>query len=171
MVVDWSRGRGRKALAAFLVPIISVKEGSIMSEERKMSEDPKMSEEPEGQRQESTILDEFDRLGRELSAAVKALWESEESRKLRQDLRDGFVELGEQLDTAVKSAQESEAAKEFGDQVKETFDKARESDVAGKMEQGLVSGLRDLNQELSKLVASLQEKQPPESSEEAGTEG
>jgi soluble cytochrome b562 len=125
----------------------------------------------EEQKKDSTILNEFEALGQQLAAAVKSLWESDETRKLRQDLRDGFVELGRQLDTAVKSAQESEAAKEFSEQVKETVDKARQSDLAGKLEQGLVTGLRELNQEISKLVGSLQEKDVPETIEEAKTEG
>ena len=60
-------------------------------------------------------------------------------------MEDGFVELGHQVETAVKSAQESEAAKQFSEQVKETMDKARESDVAAKLEEGLVTGLRELN--------------------------
>jgi soluble cytochrome b562 len=124
----------------------------------------------EEQKKDSAMLDEFEALGQQLSAAVKALWESDESRKLRQDLREGFVELGRQLDTAVKSAQESEAAKEFGEQMKDAVDKARQSDLAGKLEQGLISGLQELNQEISKFVGSLQEKDASEASEEAGSE-
>jgi hypothetical protein len=127
-----------------------------------------MSEE---QKKDSAVLDEFETLGQQLSAAVKTLWESEDSRKLRQELREGFVELGRQLDTAIKSAQESEAAKEFGGQVKETVDKARQSDLAGKLEQGIVSGLQGLTEEVSKFVASLQEKEKPEGSQETKTEG
>jgi hypothetical protein len=107
----------------------------------------------------SEILEELQSLGQQLSAAVKSLWESEESRKLRKDIGEGFVELGKQLDTAVKSAQESEAAKQFTGQVKETMDKARETDIAGKLEQGLVTGLRELNEQLSKMISSLESKE------------
>jgi soluble cytochrome b562 len=107
----------------------------------------------------SDVLDELQALGEQLSAAVKALWQSEDSRKLRQDIGQGFADLGQQLDEAVKSAQESEAAKQFARQVKDTMDKARETDVAGKVEEGLVSGLRELNEQLSKLVASLGQKE------------
>jgi soluble cytochrome b562 len=127
-----------------------------------------MSEE---QKKDSAILDEFEALGQQLSAAVKTLWESEDSRKLRQELREGFVELGRQLDSTIKSAQESEAAKEFGEQVKDTVDKARQSDLAGKLEQGIVSGLQGLTDEVSKFVASLQEKEKPGASQETKTEG
>jgi hypothetical protein len=107
----------------------------------------------------SDVLDELQALGEQLSAAVKALWQSEDSRKLRQDIGQGFADLGQQLDEAVKSAQESEAAKQFTGQVKETMDKARETDIAGKLEQGLVTGLRELNEQLSKMISSLESKE------------
>jgi soluble cytochrome b562 len=125
----------------------------------------------EEQKEESTIFEEFEALGQQLATAVKALWESEDSRKTRQDLREGFDELGRQLDTAIRSAQESEAAKEFGDQVRETVDKARQTDMAGKLEQGIVAGLRGLNEELDNLVRSLQEKDAPPPDQEAKPEG
>jgi soluble cytochrome b562 len=125
----------------------------------------------EEQKKGSAISDEFEALGQQLATAVKTLWESEDSRKLRQDLREGFEELGRQLDTAFKSAQESEAAKEFSEQVKETVDKARQGDLAGKLEQGIVAGLKGLNEELSKLVASMQDKETPSASPEGKTEG
>ncbi|MFC2037812.1 hypothetical protein ACFLYD_07615 [Chloroflexota bacterium] len=110
----------------------------------------------EEQRSDSGLLDELQSLGQQLTTAVKALWDSEDSRKLRQEIGEGFVELGQQMDSAVKTAQESDAAKQFGEQIKETVDKARESDVADKLEEGLVTGLREFNLGLSKLVTSLE---------------
>lgn len=129
-----------------------------------------LEDKPEEEKKGSAILAEFETLGQQLATAVKTLWESEDSRRLRQELREGFVELGRQLDTAVKSAQESEAAKEFGEQLKETMDKARQSDLVGKLEQGVISGLQALTEELSKFVSSLQEKDKPETSQETPTE-
>ena len=120
----------------------------------------------EEQKSSDSLMDELQTLGQQLTMAVKALWESEESRQLRQEIGEGFAELGNQLDTAVKSAQESEAAKQFSDQVKATMDQARQSDIAGEVERGLVTGLEQLNQELAKLIGSLQEDRsapvPPE---------
>lgn len=112
----------------------------------------------EEQKPSSEILDELEALGQQLATAVKSLWESEDSRKLRQEIGEGFAELGRQIDTAVKSAQESEAVQQFEEQVKDTVDKARESDIAGKLEQGLATGLRELNEQISKLVGSPEEK-------------
>jgi hypothetical protein len=137
------------------------REGAIMSEDRS-----------EFEREGSEFLEELHSLGQQLTAAVKSLWESEESRQLRQEIGDGFTELGQQLDSAIKSAQESDTAREFSAQVKETVDRARESDLAGKMEHTLAAGLRDLNEQLGKVVDSM-EAQKPEAAEaepEAETE-
>ena len=118
-----------------------------------------MSEEEK--REGSEILGELEALGQQLASAVRALWQSEESRKFRQDVGEGFAELGKQLDAAIKSAQETDAARQFSEQVKETMDKARETDVVGKLERSLVTGLRELNEQLSKTVSSLQDEEPP----------
>jgi len=112
-----------------------------------------MSEE---QKPRSEVVQELESLGEQLVTAVKSLWESEESRKLRRELGEGFAELGRQIETAARSAQESEAAKQFGEQVKETVGKAREADIAGKLESGLLTGLRELNEGLGKLINSLE---------------
>jgi hypothetical protein len=126
-----------------------------MTEEQKTTSDTPAEEPTPG----SEILQELHSLGTQLATAVKSLWESEDSRKLRQEIGDGFVELGHQVDDAIKSAQESEAAKQFTVQVKETMDRARASDLTGKVEEGLVTGLRQLNEELSKMVSSLEARE------------
>jgi hypothetical protein len=131
-----------------------------------MTEEQKPAEEQQAGDQ---LVDELQSLGHQLVTAVKALWDSEESRKLRQEIGDGFVKLGHQLDEAIKSAQESEAGQEFKESVKETVDKARESDVAGKVQENLVTGLQKLNAELGKMVDSLEETEEAEEAPEDET--
>jgi hypothetical protein len=116
------------------------------------------------------ILDELNALGEQLATAVKALWDSDDARKVRQEIGDGFVELGHQVDEAMKTARESEAAKDFETRVKQTMDKARESDVAGQVQEGLVTGLRQLNEELSKWLGSLEASETSEASTTEGEE-
>ena len=111
-----------------------------------------MTEEQKATR--AKLLDELESLGQQLATAVKSLWDSEDSRKLRQEIGDGFVELGQQLDYGGQDGSGKRGGQGVREQVKETMDKARESDVAGKVEEGLLTGLRELNQELSKLVGS-----------------
>ena len=118
-----------------------------------------MSEE---QKPTGDVLDELKLLGQQLGSAVKSLWESEESHNLRKEISEGLNEAVREMDKAVKSVQESDAAKEFSEQVRGTVDKARESDVVGQIQQGLISGLRDLNAEIGKLLNSRETKKPAE---------
>jgi len=144
-----------------------------MTEERKPRDDRSATEEGAGG---SAVFEELNVLGRELASAFKALWEHEDSRRMRQELQEGFIELGRQIDSAVHSAQESDPARQFSDQVKEVVDKARESDVSSKLEEGLVTGLQELNAQVSQWVSSLQpsetdhEEPETESEPEAETE-
>jgi hypothetical protein len=116
------------------------------------------------------VFEEFQSLGGELALAFKAMWEHDDSRKLRQELRTGFTELGRQVDSAIQTAQESETAQQFGEQVKDTVDKARESDLAAKMEEGVVTGLRELNTEISKFVNSIDSDRHASDPEAAASE-
>ena len=118
------------------------------------------------QRAAGEVLRELETLGQQLVTTVRSLWESEESRNLRQEIGQGFVQLGREIDAAMISAQQSEAAKQFSEQIKDTVDKARESDMADKLEQGLVSGLRELNEQISRFVDSLESR--PSTAEEPG---
>jgi hypothetical protein len=118
-----------------------------------------MSEE---QKPTGDVWGELKLFGQQLGSAVKSLWDSDESRNLRKEISDGLAEAVREMDKAVKTVQESDAAKEFSQQVRGTVDKARESDIADKIEQGLVAGLRDLNTELSKLLSSWETKKPAE---------
>lgn len=115
---------------------------------------PAEEQKPEGQ-----VLEELQSLGQQLATAIKSLWESEESQKLRQEIGDGVVRLGQQIESAVQSAQESESAKKLGQQVSGTVEKARETDLVTKLEHGLITGLQELNQQVSKWVESM-EPQP-----------
>jgi DNA-binding GntR family transcriptional regulator len=115
----------------------------------------------------SPVFEEFQALGQELAGAFNALWDHEDSVKLRHELRDGFTELGRQFDTAIQSASESQAAQQFGEQIRETVDRARESDVASKVEEGVLLGLRELNAQVSRFVNSIESTEAAEAEAEA----
>lgn len=121
-----------------------------------------MSEE---QKPAGDIADELRTLGQQLGTAIKALWEAEETRALRQEIHQGALEAGRHIESALKTVQESDAARQFGTQVKETVDKAKDSETAGKIEQGIVAGLQELNKQLGQFIDSWVGKsgQPPAS--------
>ncbi len=124
----------------------------------------------EEKKSDSGLLEEFHALGQQLSTAVKAMWESEDSRKLRQEIGAGVMELGQQVNAAISTAQESETAKQFSGQVKEAVDRARESDLADEFERGLVTGLSELNKGISRFLASIESKAPAAKDPEADPE-
>jgi len=118
----------------------------------------------------SPVFEEFQNLGLELAGAFKTLWDHDDSIRLRHELRDGFTELGRQFDTAIQSASESATAQQFGEQIRETVDRARESDVAGKIEEGVLTGLRELNAQVSHFVDSVESTEAEEAEAEADPE-
>lgn len=126
---------------------------------------------PEEQPGDGQVLEELQNLGQQLATAVRSLWESEESRKLRQQIGDGVVRLGQQIESAVESAQDSDAVRKLGSQAKESVDRARESDVVSRLEQSLISGLQELNRQVSKLVDSMESRAPQASGPTDGHEG
>ena len=121
-----------------------------------------MSEE---QKPTGDVLEELKLFGQQLGSAVKSLWESEESRNLRQEISEGLNEAVREMDKAVKNVQASDAAKDFSEQVRGSVDKASESDVVGQIQKGLVTGLRDINAEIGKLIDSWETKKPAEPAE------
>lgn len=124
----------------------------------------------EEEQKTSPVFEEFQSLGQGLASAFKTLWDHDDSVRLRHELRDGFTELGRQFDAAIQSASESEAAQQFGEQIKDTVDRARESDVAGKVEEGVLVGLRELNNQISRFVTSLESTGAAEAEAEPETE-
>jgi len=99
------------------------------------------------------IVAELRLLGQQIGSAAKALWESDDSRSVRQEIREGLEEAGRQIETAVRSFQESDAGQKLGTQVRQTVEKARDADVPGKVEQGIVDTLREVNRELGKIIS------------------
>ena len=124
----------------------------------------------EEEQKTSPVFEEFQSLGQGLASAFKTLWDHDDSVRLRHELRDGFTELGRQFDAAIQSASESEAAQQFGEQIKDTVDRARESDVAGKVEEGVLMGLRELNNQISRFVTSIESTGAAEAEAEPETE-
>lgn len=118
--------------------------------------------------EERTIVEELSELGRQLGAAFKAAWESEERRKLQQEIREGLAALGDQLEEAVQTARESEALQELRADLQKAVETARQSEPAQDIGEGLLKGLRQINRQLSRLLASWEK---PAAGPEAPEEG
>jgi len=126
-----------------------------------MTNDKEEQEMTEEQKPTSDIVSELRLLGQQIGAAAKALWESEDTRAVRYEIREGLVEAGHQIDTAVRSFQESDTGHKIGVQVRQTVDRARESDAADRVEQGVVATLREVNRQLGQIIGGWTSR-PPE---------
>jgi len=81
---------------------------------------------------------------------------------VRHEISEGLVEAGRQIDSAVRSFQESDAGRKIGTQVRQTVDKARESDAPDKVAQGIAAGLREVNRQLGQVIDSWTSQPPGE---------
>ena len=107
-----------------------------MTEEEKNEE---TREEPAPE--EGELLSEMERLGRELGRSLQDAWDSDERKELESELTRGLDAAGKQITRMAREASETEAAQEI---------KQGASSVGREIHQGLLSGLRLLNRELSK---------------------
>jgi len=118
-----------------------------------------MAEEP---RTEKNITDELNKLGQQVADAIKAAWASDDLKKLQAEISEGLQKFGDQVGDAVQKASESEATKQLREQAEKVAVEIKESDVAGEVRKGLLTGLDALNKQLSKLLEKLETKEEPE---------
>ncbi len=111
-----------------------------------------MSEEPKVDR---NIADELGKLGQQVANAAKAVWESEERRKLQAELTRGVEKFSQELTTTLDKAAESEEAKALRVKAEKVVEEVRDADVIDEIRKGILSGLEVLNRELGKLVEKL----------------
>lgn len=110
--------------------------------------------------------EELKRLGKQLSEAAKAVWESEASRNLQKQISEGLTELAQQLDTVAKKIVASEEARKLREQAGRVVESAKQADIGDEVRRGLLTGLQELNAQLEKLIIRLREEEQKE--KEAG---
>ena len=95
-----------------------------------------------------SIVDELNKLGKQLSSAIQMAWESEDRKKLEAEISEGLQKLGEQITDATKKASDSDAAKQIKVQAEKVVVEVKESDVVEEVRKGLIAGLEVVNKEL-----------------------
>jgi hypothetical protein len=114
---------------------------------------PPVDKTTEGAKSDTTaILDEFSKLGAKVAAAFHTAWESEERKKADEEIRKALHMAGERMDEISEDVRKSELTKDLQTQATKTIDAVQKSDVTKKAKQGLLSGLKRLNDELTTLL-------------------
>jgi hypothetical protein len=126
-----------------------------------MSENTPNTNQQPGQDKDD-LMHELREMGQQLEAAFRAAIQSERAKQLQKDLAGGVHEITAQLKTAVKTVQEDTRFQQAEEAGRRAVAQARESKVMQDIQETVVSGLAQLNEQLRKVVERIQaESQAP----------
>lgn len=131
------------------------------------------SEMPAGEevREERAIVNELEKLGKQLIGAAKAAWESEERRKLQDEIATGIQKFGKEIGVTLEKAGDSEQVQEIRTRAGKVATEIQQTDVVEEVRKGLLVGLEAINRELGKLLDRLETKPGPVEAVEEAVEG
>jgi hypothetical protein len=102
------------------------------------------------------LANELREMGQQLDAAFRAALESERTKQLRRDLAGGLRELSSQVQNVLKSFQANTRFQQAEERGRQVLAQARDSKVAQDLQETLVGGIAQLNDQLRKLVDRLE---------------
>ena len=122
-----------------------------------MSENtPNANQQPGNNKDSGDLLDELREMGQQLETAFRAAIQSDRAKQLQKDLAGGVREITEQLKTAAKTVQSDTRFQQAEERGRQAVAQARESKVVQDIQETLVSGIAQLNEQLRKVVDRLQ---------------
>jgi heparin binding hemagglutinin HbhA len=122
-----------------------------------MSENtPNASQQPGHDKDSGDLLNELREMGQQLETAFRAAIQSDRAKQLQKDLTGGVREITEQLKTAAKTVQNDTRFQQAEERGRQAVAQARESKVVQDIQETLVSGIAQLNEQLRKVVDRLQ---------------
>jgi len=108
-----------------------------LSDEDTRKDDAQPEEEPKPQG--GDIIEELDKLGRDVSQGIADAWRSDERKEVQEEIEKGLGAAGKELGKVAADVNSSEAAQELKKGAK----------AAGReLKSGLLSGLKFLNREM-----------------------
>ena len=130
-----------------------------------MSENtPNAGQQPGHDKDAGDLLSELREMGQQLEMAFRAAIQSERAKQLQKDLAGGVHEITEQLKTAAKTVQNDTRFQQAEERGRQAVAQARESKVVQDIQETLVTGIAQLNEQLRKVVDRLQSDVNPPSS-------
>jgi hypothetical protein len=98
------------------------------------------------------IMNELSQLGHKVAAAVQSVWDSAERHKAEEEIRKALKMAGDNIDRVAEDVRKSDLAKDVQGQATRAAEAVHKSDVTQQIKQGLLSGLRRINEELSEFL-------------------
>lgn len=104
------------------------------------------------------LFAELNQMGQKLGAAMQAAWESPKRKDLSEEVQEGLTEFSKQVDAAIKTARESKLGEEVRETAEKVVDEVRQSKVLDEIRDGLITGLKQVNAQLDKLLGRMTAK-------------
>lgn len=131
-------------------PIIDqLKEDERLKIDIPMEDEPLKSAKSAGS---ADIAEEFKRLGRQFADTLEGIFTSEEARRVETELRAGMKTFAEEVEKAFNQAKDSPAASRMKEEATAAKERVETGEYAHKAQEGVVTGLRWLSNELEKLA-------------------
>jgi hypothetical protein len=108
-----------------------------------------MSDNP---RPEGNLEDEFQVLGKNLVAALRAVWDTPERKRVQEDLITGLNGLGSTLKQEADNFTSSPAGQQIRNGVEHVGERLRSAETQEKVRQELLNALKAANNELQKVI-------------------
>lgn len=100
----------------------------------------------------TAILGELTLLGQKVSEAVQRAWGSDERKKAEAEIREALYIAGERIDRVSEELRASEVTQDLKVQAGKMVEAVEESPVTLEIRKGLLTGLRRINEELTRLL-------------------
>ena len=145
-----------------------------LKDEERIKIDIPVEEDPAAKSAPSSadVGEEFKRLGRQFATTLEGIFNSEEVRRMETEIRAGMKTFAEEVDKTFREAKDSPAAARMKEEAGSMKERVETGEMGRKAQEGMVSGLRWLSNELEKLanqfIPETKTEQPP--AEKAPTE-
>ena len=130
---------------------------------------------PSGSGKAGDITRELQELGRQLASTARAAWQSEQRQEIQQEMTEGIRSIRDQLADTVESLRTNPRAQTMTQSMKEQVGKAAETtrvtEIVDDVRGGLVSGLRELNDQLRRVAERLEHRDDRAASTDAAVAG
>jgi heparin binding hemagglutinin HbhA len=126
-----------------------------------MSTNPEQPENNENnqtnaQKGASDLAAELREMAQQIETAFRTAIESDRAKQLQQDLTNGFRELSSNVKSTIDSLQEDPHVKQAEQRGREVLEQARDSKVLQDLQETIVNGISQLNEQLRKLIEKIE---------------
>lgn len=108
-------------------------------------------------RETPDLVNELRDMGQQLENMFRAFIESDRARQLQRDLAGGVQEITKQVQIALRSAQNNSRFQQAEERGRQVLSQAQQSKLVNDVQEALVSGLAQLNDQIKRATERLKE--------------